>query len=715
MSLDSLLTEGLRKPLRLETAAQRRKKQRPADEAIAASKRKDNAVASERKRAFAVGLPAAASYAKDWLIGEDKTPVAKGAARDSITDVLSSAKDLVMSAPGAVARAARFAVNHPGEALNTTADNAATFLPGVGAVKTFREMTDMAAEARANGRPEEADIYSAIAVPMSAGVFATDGSGALAAKGLSRSRLAARPAYTRTAEGPFTVVARKGVEKEIKRAPEAANARTMTELRAIAHDRARSPALHLSDKASMETRGVPYDVSAKEPGTSLGKQGAIARAYDEALTGSPAYKHAVFERWGETNPQLVEKAKAQNYDQFLEASYDTLGKDITRQFDRLPLTMRYHEGAGEYGSPNDMVRDVVGNGNLNVFSGGDPHEFLSRIDPATGLSQNEMFRAAHDYHGHVVPGSMFGPKGEEAAFAAHAQTLDPLSIPALLSETRGQNSWVNYGNRNVDVIDQMNRVKQQQRERSAAQDWLSKNPNDKDPRYGGDAQRILAEMPSAEDLRAQLHELGSKYEYAPQRGLLLPPEFADPYTTGGMPDWMREVMQVRAPTNDVRGVHFSKAEGLSELDPSYYGTGAFSGERQMVRREGLPDRTYLYNGPEGTVRPEESVGRVGQHVYETRLNNLYDVNADPESLTKLARAYNLPDYQPVSGENMTRISGVGGQSLMPDLERLIRDYGYDGFLSDMGRQRAAAVYKPVKGLRRITAGPDGYAEGGSVS
>ncbi len=91
-----------------------------------------------------------------------------------------------------------------------------------------------------------------------------------------------------------------------------------------------------------------------------------------------------------------------------------------------------------------MIRDVLTNGNLNVFRGGDPHDFLNEVDPQTGLTLNEMFRGVHDFYGHVAPGSTFRPGGEEAAYAMHQRTLDPLSQIALLSETRGQNSLVNY-------------------------------------------------------------------------------------------------------------------------------------------------------------------------------------------------------------------------------------------------------------------------------
>lgn len=522
--------------------------------------------------------------------------------------------------------------------------------------------------------------------------------------------LAARPEYTRQAEGPFTTVARRGVERDIRLASEAEQARSMTALRRIAQDPERSSAVPLASEASMRARGVPYDVGAEAPVSSLARQGAIGRAYEEAVAGSPAYKQAAFERWGEMYPEIVEKAKAQNLDQLTEASYNALSQDVARQFDTLPLRLRYHEGAGEYGSPNEMVRDVLARGNLNVFSGGEPHEFLSKIDPATGLSQNEMFRAVHDYYGHVTPGSMFGAPGEEIAYAAHAQTLDPLALPALLSETRGQNSWVNYSPANADVIDQMNRLKMQARERKVAEEWLAKYPSDTDPRYGGDARRALGELPSAEEIRGQLHALGQQFQYAPQRAVTLPPEFLPALTPGGQPDWMRAIMQPRAATDDVRGVHFSREGDLLATDPSFYGTGAFSGERQMVKQAGLPDRTYFYTGPEGTVMPEESVGKVGQNVYEGRLSGLYDIEADPEGLRRLARAYNLPDYAPTLGEPLAYRGGVEGKGAVTDMERLIRDYGYEGFLTP----NAAAVYSPVTGLRKIQRKAGGYSEGGSV-
>jgi len=522
---------------------------------------------------------------------------------------------------------------------------------------------------------------------------------------------AARPTYERATDGDTFTVRRAGVAPEIRTAPEALNTTSLSGLRAIAQDPERSNVMAVANDAAMAARGAPFDLSAPQPVSSLARQGGIARAFDEAASGNPDYKHALFERYGEMMPEVVERAGAQNYDQLTEAAYRQLGDEVTQQFDKLPLSFRYHQGSHEYASPNDMLQDVLGRGNMNVFSGGDPHEFLSRVDPATGLSQNEMFRGVHDYIGHAVPGSNFNAPGEEIAYAAHAQTLSPLARMALLSETRGQNSWGNYGPANVDVIDAMNRLRMQRKERGVAERWIAQYPND---RNTPEAIAALGRLPDNDEISRRLKELGSQFQFADQRAVLLPPEYLDPMPGGGVPDWLRPILPTRASTNDVRGVHFSTQEGLTGTDPSFYGTGAFSGEKQMVRREGLPNRAYMYSGPEGTVVPEAPVAAKAKAVYEANLGNLYDVNADPEKLLALSRAYNLGDYKPEVPEQLAYLGGIEGSSALPDMERLIRDYNYSGFLTDMGGQRAAAIYDPVTGLRRIEKGLSGYAEGGRV-
>lgn len=61
------------------------------------------------------------------------------------------------------------------------------------------------------------------------------------------------------------------------------------------------------------------------------------------------------------------------------------------------------------------------------------------------LLANDMFRIVHDYFGHAKEGHGFGHTGEENAWNEHRQMYSPLAQQALATETRGQNSWVNFG------------------------------------------------------------------------------------------------------------------------------------------------------------------------------------------------------------------------------------------------------------------------------
>lgn len=138
---------------------------------------------------------------------------------------------------------------------------------------------------------------------------------------------------------------------------------------------------------------------------------------------------------------------------------------------------------------------------------------------------------------------------------------------------------------------------------------------------------------------------------------------------------------------DARGVHISRAPGLSQLDPAMFGRGHQGEEYRTVKQMGLPKRSYMYSGPEGTIAPEPAVlgvegdkmVRGPRYAYEGSLQNLYDIDADPEQLNAMAQL-------------------MGG---WPDMERWVQQRGYAGYLTDQGpswdrkSRRAAALYGPT--------------------
>jgi hypothetical protein len=105
----------------------------------------------------------------------------------------------------------------------------------------------------------------------------------------------------------------------------------------------------------------------------------------------------------------------------------------------------------------ELFRDIDENNHIWYFptesgfgtetSGGSDHPLLKPVKDLHGneMPANDAFRIVHDVFGHAKEKHGFGPKGEENAWRHHAQMFSPLAVKALTSETRGQNSWVNFG------------------------------------------------------------------------------------------------------------------------------------------------------------------------------------------------------------------------------------------------------------------------------
>jgi intein/homing endonuclease/GGDEF domain-containing protein len=71
---------------------------------------------------------------------------------------------------------------------------------------------------------------------------------------------------------------------------------------------------------------------------------------------------------------------------------------------------------------------------------------LSVEDDETYVVENiPTHNCVHDLFGHAMEGYQFGPRGEENAWNAHSQMFSPEAVPAITSDTKGQNSWVNFG------------------------------------------------------------------------------------------------------------------------------------------------------------------------------------------------------------------------------------------------------------------------------
>lgn len=129
--------------------------------------------------------------------------------------------------------------------------------------------------------------------------------------------------------------------------------------------------------------------------------------------------------------------------------YEALASEVDEQFDFMTKTLGVKvEFVAEdpYKTSKEMLADVS-KGNLKVLS-----TASTGAHPLFTNSQNDKFRAVHDFFGHAATGRGFGQDGEEAAWVHHSQMFTQKARAALTTETRGQNSFFN--NRGKQFADQ---------------------------------------------------------------------------------------------------------------------------------------------------------------------------------------------------------------------------------------------------------------------
>jgi hypothetical protein len=216
-----------------------------------------------------------------------------------------------------------------------------------------------------------------------------------------------------------------------------------------------------SDAGAGSSGRVP--VSTPAPGTQ-GRPDAVPRAHEvaNAYNAAHGFPPVVHEYVTVDEPRAGAIADA--YDALpandsanpeVAAAYGALATEIQAQWDHIRasgVTFEPWTKAGQpYATSKEMAADVKLNQHMYFFTGGEPHPLLGARDPVDGLSMNDKFRAVHDYFGHAAGGYGFGARGEENAWRSHSQMLSWPARRALTTETRGQNSWVNFGRQNYNA------------------------------------------------------------------------------------------------------------------------------------------------------------------------------------------------------------------------------------------------------------------------
>lgn len=150
-------------------------------------------------------------------------------------------------------------------------------------------------------------------------------------------------------------------------------------------------------------------------------------------------------------------------DPHVKSAYDALIGETKAQYQHmlnngLKVTKMQPNQPNPYKTSKDLFNDIKNNNHIAYFptdqgyGSGDQvsdHPMLQATEhmDAEGkpMLANDIFRVVHDYFGHAKEGNGFGANGEEGAWKHHMQMYSPMAQKALTAETRGQNSWVNYG------------------------------------------------------------------------------------------------------------------------------------------------------------------------------------------------------------------------------------------------------------------------------
>ena len=192
----------------------------------------------------------------------------------------------------------------------------------------------------------------------------------------------------------------------------------------------------------MKSAGLPYNPPTKYAKVNPERAGRIAQAYSDMKhePGHPLVKasYAALVRETLAQYQAAKRAgfKAEFWNPATERDpYEPSPRLAIEDVQKNHHMFVYPTHAG-YGTEPISAKDIEEN---PMLANSGEHW---NGQPAT---VNDIFRAVHDYYGHAKEGVGFRADGEENAWRSHAAMFSPLARLALTNETRGQNSWVNYG------------------------------------------------------------------------------------------------------------------------------------------------------------------------------------------------------------------------------------------------------------------------------
>jgi len=422
--------------------------------------------------------------------------------------------------------------------------------------------------------------------------------------------------------------------------------------------------------------GAPGRANIPEQGaTFIGQNPAIMRSAEEYAerSGIPLRNPTEYKRidrpFAEMAADYYDRMPHNPNDYRTKQAYDALGKETEAQFEQMlrdGVTPYLFSDKDPYpNSPYQALQDIYENQRLGVFStragfGSDDsfdptgNPLLQEMDyeiDGQPIFLNDAFRAVHDYYGHGKHGFGFRAGGEENAFQAHSGMFSDLARQAAASETRGQNSLLNYGpfgdtNRTARLEDTV-----------FADQKTGLLPN----------LISTGRTPIADERRRRIDADG----------------------VSGLRGKLEGAIN---PDGIVEAVHYGNRQ-FDYLDPSQYGkglSGRTTSERNMAATPEFYDRTFAgLNTTERPYRKEQGLGPV-ENTVQLPVEQVYDILADPDNI-KGAVGNGLDTY-----------------SRYTALTKKIYDAGYSAIFQDHPQMgKILSIVDPLKTGKILAALPVG--------
>lgn len=188
------------------------------------------------------------------------------------------------------------------------------------------------------------------------------------------------------------------------------------------------------------------------------------KRYPDRVSPAPTDYSPVTERAGKKVAAAYAIMEHAPHDPEVRKAYDALKRETLDQYRLLQehgYAFDFYPEQDPYpNSPREAIFDLTANRKMFVYPTVEGFGTDEDFDPSENplleivpgekwsgkpVTYNDVFRAVHDVFGHGKEGLGFRARGEDNAYRQHLSMYSPLAAKVMASETRGQNSWLNYG------------------------------------------------------------------------------------------------------------------------------------------------------------------------------------------------------------------------------------------------------------------------------